>query len=240
MHSLVQAAGFGLAIIVSAFSGSAMADPSPPTIETIGSASVAVVPDMATIRIGVERAEKTSVKAFASAKTAINDVTERMKAEGIAIKDLSTSNLSLNPVYDQQKTDERGRPMIVAYSASVEITVIVRDIGKTGKLLDEALKEGSNQFNGIIYDVADKRPALDQARKEAALEAKRKAEGLAAALSLKLGPILRVYEPDAERVRPQAMINARLSHSKAAEPLAVEPGQIEISAEVGTVWTLAP
>jgi uncharacterized protein len=240
MHRLLTAARFGVIILAFSYPGFAMAEASPAVIETIGSASVAVVPDMATIRIGVERAEKTSVKAFAAAKTAINDVTARMKAEGIAIKDLSTSNLSLNPVYDQQKTDERGRPIIVAYAASVEITVVSRDISKTGNLLDAALKEGSNQFNGIVYDAADKRPALDQARKEAALEAKRKAEGLASALSLKLGPVLRVYEPEAARARPEGMISARLSQAKSSETLAIEPGQIEITAEVGTVWTIAP
>jgi uncharacterized protein len=224
--------------------GAGMAQNAPPpmtrSIETVGSASVFVVPDMATIRIGVERSEKTSTKAFGGATSAINDVIESMKAQGIAVKDISTSNLALNPVYDQTKTDTRGRPQINGYTATVEISVVSHDIAKIGALLDAALKDGSNQFNGILYDLADKKPALDEARKQAAAEAKRKAELYAAALSLKIGPILRVYEPVAEVARPfGAESRMALAQSDKA-PLNVEPGQIEISADVGTIWTIEP
>ncbi len=159
---------FAAFLLVSPVTGAAMAEDPARIIETRGSASVAVTPDMATLRIGVERSEKTSSKAFSGATTAINDVIESMKAQGIAVKDIATSNLALNPVYDQNKTDNRGRPQIIGYSASVEISVISRDIAKVGALLDAALKDGSNQFNGIVFDVQDKTPALDEARKKAA------------------------------------------------------------------------
>jgi uncharacterized protein len=221
--------------------GTAMAQTSPasPVIETMGSASVSVTPDMATLRIGVERSEKSTAKAFGAASAAINDVIASMKAQGVAVSDISTSNLSLSPVYDQQKTDSRGRPQIVGYSAAVEVTVVSREIGKIGALLDGALKEGSNQFNGIVYDLADKKPALDEARKEAAKEARRKAELYAAALGLKLGTVLRIYEPGQDNPRPYGA-DLRLAQAKGGESLNVEPGQIEISAEVGTVWGVAP
>jgi uncharacterized protein len=227
------------AFLVLFASGAAMAQSAPQqpaSIETIGAASVSVTPDTATLRIGVERTDKTTTKAFGAASAAINDVIESMKAQGVAVADISTSNLSLSPVYDQQKTDARGRPQIVGYSAAVEVTVVSRDIAKAGALLDAALKDGANQMNGIVYDVADKKPALDEARREAAKEARRKAELYAAALGLKLGPVLRVYEPAEGSPRPFA---ADLRMAKAGgESLNVEPGRIEISAEVGTVWAV--
>ncbi len=228
-------------LFVLSLTTAAMAQNDPPrVIETIGSASVSAAPDIATIRVGVERTEKTSAKAFNGTKAAMNELIVSIKAQGVDAKDITTSGLSLSPFYEQSKTDARGRPQISGYTASVEISVVARDIGKTGALLDTALKEGSNQFNGILYDLSDKKPALDEARKQAAAEAKRKAELLAGALSLKLGPVVRVYEPAAEVARPYgAEAFGRLKQADAA-PLNVEPGEIEISAQVGTVWMIAP
>jgi uncharacterized protein len=223
-----------------ALTGASMSQTQPQrVIETAGSASVSVVPDLATIRIGVERTEKSSAKAFAGATTAINEVIESLKSRGVALKDISTSNLALSPVYDQTKLDSRGRAQIIGYSANVELSVISRDISKTGQLLDAALKEGSNLFNGIYYDISDRKPALDEARRQAAAEAKRKAELYAAALSLKLGPILRVHEPGAASPQPFGADTRMEMPQAAAAVLNVQPGQMEVTAEIGIVWSLA-
>ncbi|MEO6300333.1 MAG: SIMPL domain-containing protein, partial [Paracoccaceae bacterium] len=77
--------------------GASVADSTPATITVSGTATVNVVPDLATISLGVTTNGDTAAAAMTANSTALSAVIARLKTAGIGDRDMQTSNLSLNP-----------------------------------------------------------------------------------------------------------------------------------------------
>ena len=230
-----SALALSLALIVP---GLAMADTAPAlatpgTITVTGEACVTVVPDLATVSLGVMTIGDTAGAALTANSAQVQAVMDRLTAAGIAAKDIQTSNLSLNPNY--MNSDGSQAPKIQNYTASNMVTVTVRKLDTTGAVLDAAVKDGANTLNGLSFALADQRPAQDKARWAAVSDAKAKASLLAEAAGVKLGRIVSISEGGA----PQGPVPMfRMAADSAAVP--VSGGTLDISASVTMVWTLNP
>ena len=66
-------------------------------------------------------------------------------------------------------------------------SVTLKDVKRFEKLVDVALKNGANRLLGFEFRTTDLRKHRDEARKNAILAAKEKAQALAAALGQELG-----------------------------------------------------
>ena len=77
-------------------------DPTTPehTITVTGIGRVILTPDVADLRLGVNITRPTATQARADAAAAMTKVVDAIKKAGIADKDIQTSTLSLQPVYD--------------------------------------------------------------------------------------------------------------------------------------------
>lgn len=213
--------------------GFALADSAAPGMITVtGEASVAVVPDLASVSLGVMTIGATAGEALSANSEALKGVMDRLAAAGIEPRDIQTSNLSLNPNY--LASDGMSAPQIQNYTASNMVTVIVRKLEATGAVLDAAVKDGANTLNGLSFDVADRRPSEDKARQAAVADARAKAALLAEAAGVKLGAIVSISEGGFSQ-GPQPMF--RMAADSAAPP--VSGGTLDISASVTMVWALA-
>ena len=67
------------------------------TLTVTGSATVETVPDLATLSLGVTTNGATAAAAMSANSDALASVIARLKAAGVADRDIQTSNLSLNP-----------------------------------------------------------------------------------------------------------------------------------------------
>jgi uncharacterized protein len=210
---------------------SAMAE-GPGTITVTGQAAVTVVPDVASVSLGVTTIGASASEALAANSAAVQAVMARLTAAGIAAKDIQTSNLSLNPNY--QNYDGSTPPVIQSYTASNMVTITVRQIDQTGVVLDAAVKDGANTLNGLTFGLVNQRPQEDEARKAAVADARAKAELLATAAGVKLGAILSITEGG---VMQQPMPMFRMAAD--AAPVPVSGGTLDISASVTLVWALA-
>lgn len=225
------------ALPVAAFALSARAETVPltaiPQISVTGEGEVAAAPDLATITLGVTTEARTAAEALAANSAALAAVVANLKAAGIEPRDIQTTGLSLNPVWSGYSD----RPQrIEKFQAVNGVTVRVRDIARTGAVLDAAVKDGANTLNGLSFGMADPRPLLDEARARAVADARRRAELLAAAAGVTLGRVLTIgeaggYAPPAPMYRSDAMVAA-------APP--VEGGEVTIRAQVTVVWELLP
>jgi uncharacterized protein YggE len=202
------------------------------TISVTGEGHVTVVPDLASVSLGVMTIGATAGEALAANSAALAGVMERLTAAGIEARDIQTSNLSLNPNY--MASDSMSAPRIQNYTASNMVTVVVRKLDMTGAVLDAAVKDGANTLNGLSFGLADERPLQDQARVLAVADAKARASLLAEAAGVTLGPILSITEGGSYQP-PQPMF--RMAAESAAPP--VSGGTLDISASVTMVWTLA-
>jgi hypothetical protein len=203
-----------------------------PQITVTGEASVTVVPDLATVSLGVTTIGTTASEALTANSAALQAVMARLTAAGIDARDIQTSNLSLNPNYVSRDGDQVAQ--IQNYTASNTVTVIVRKIDQTGAVLDAAVKDGANTLNGLSFGLADPRPKEDAARQAAVADAKAKADLLATAAGVHLGPVMSIVEGGGVEP-PMPMYKMA-----ASAPVPVSGGTLDIAASVTMIWQLQP
>lgn len=202
------------------------------TVQGIG--NIVVAPDQAMISGGVISEAATAAEALAANSKALAGVVEKLKAAGVAEKDMQTNGFSVQPKYtDYGKTDKA--PVIDGYQVSNSISIKVRDMAKLGDLLDAMVASGSNAINGVSFIVSDADKRSDDARKAAVADARRKAELYAAAAGVKLGKVLSMSEGGA--AVPQPMYRMAAMSAEAAPPMLA--GEETLSASVTIVYELA-
>jgi uncharacterized protein len=201
------------------------------TISVTGTGSVEAAPDMATLMIGVTTQAETAAEALAANTEATNAVIARLTASGVAARDMQTSNLSINPNWTGY---DSSTPTIAGYVASNMLTVRVRALDTTGTVLDAAVTDGANTLNGLTFGLADPEPAYNEARKEAVADARAKAELLATAAGVKLGPVLSIADQGA-MTDPAPMYREAVS----AAPVPVVGGELGLIANVSVTYAIA-
>ncbi|MDO9527058.1 MAG: SIMPL domain-containing protein [Gemmobacter sp.] len=197
-----------------------------------GEGRVDSAPDMAVITLGVATEAQTAAAALSENSTRLAAVLDRLRASGIADRDLQTSGLNLGP---QMEYAEGRAPRIIGYAASNNLTVRVRDLSALGGVLDTAVSDGANTFNGLTFGLSDPMPALDGARTAAVADARRKAQMIADAAGVRLGDVIDISE-SVNSGGPAPMF--RDSKLAMAESVPVAGGEVSHSVNVSITWEL--
>lgn len=158
-------------------------DPNPPTITVNGTGKVFLVPDVATINIGVESRDASVTTALEANNEKAKAISAKLQEMGVEAKDIQTSGFNIYPI--QNYTPE-GTPAETTYNVSNTVNVTVRDLTKLGEILESVVQVGANSINGINFDVVDRSKAISEARKMAVSDAKVQAEEVAAAAGVSL------------------------------------------------------
>ena len=178
------------AVLLSACVGTPAAAPAaqPPvrSMTVSGTGQVTLKPDIAYINIGVHSEAPTASDASAQNNTSSQAVIAALKAAGVAVDDIQTTNYN---IYQNNQTGPDGKIVSSTYAVDNTVYVTVRDITKLGALLDDAVKAGANNVNNIQFDVADKTKALSDARAAAVKSARAEADQLASAAGVTLGSV---------------------------------------------------
>jgi uncharacterized protein YggE len=156
------------------------------TLNVTGVGTVYLIPNIATIMIGVHSENKDVTEAVNANNAAVQKVKAALVKSGIDEKDIQTQNFN---VYQNQKFDAQGQPSESVYAVDNTLSVTVRDISQVGKLLGTAVTSGANSINGITFDVSDKTKAMSDARKLALTDAQTQANEMATALNATLGTV---------------------------------------------------
>jgi len=214
--------------------------PRPATISMTGEGSASAVPDLAVLTSGVVTEAKTAREALDANTAAMTKLIDSFKATGIEARDVATSGFSVQPryVYPQPRNGEQGPPRITGYEVRNNVTVKVRDLAKLGTILDTAVTQGSNQIDGLTFDIAKKEELLNEARKKAYADARVKAELYAGAAGVTLGRLRNLSEQSGYHPPPRPMM-MRAEAAKAA-PVPVEAGEQELSVTVTATWEIEP
>jgi uncharacterized protein YggE len=215
----------------------ALADGPTPTLTADGRGTEMVVPDIAVVTIGVESRGRTASAALAANSTDLTRAIGAIRAAGVADRDIGTSGFGIDPVYAEQKEGETNTPPpIIGYQVSNSVTVTIRDIAKSGGILDAVVNAGANQVNGISFDVSDPKAAHEAALKAAIAEALAKGELMADAAGVRLVRVLSVATAQDGGPRPMFLAMA----AKAAPSAPVMPGQQSLDATATISWEIAP
>lgn len=200
-------------------------------------------PDLAVFNAGVTSQGKTAGEALSANSADMARVLAALKRAGIADRDVQTSQLSLNPIYAQQRPLPDGSydpmgPKIVGYQASNQVTVRQRDLKSFGKVIDTLVEAGANQVNGPSFQMDDGDAAADAARIDAIKKARARAELYARAAGLRVVRILSIAEGGGYSPPPVYYARAEMAMDKAQAPVA--PGEVTTSIGVTVMFELAP
>src|SRR5262249_42305268 len=147
-----------------------------------------------------------------------------LKALGVAAKDIQTTAINIEPRYTQAKD---GRPAALAgYRLVNPVHLTLREGERLGEILHGAIGLGANQANGSGFDVSNAETRMEEARRRAIANARRRAELYAAAAGAQLGSVLTISETN--NASPRALPMARAA---AGGPVPVEPGTRALAVE---------
>ena len=198
-----------------------------------GSGSITATPDQAHINTGVTSRSDTARQALDANNAAMSRLMAALKKADVDAADIRTSNFNVSPWYEPFV---RNRPRVIAgYQASNQVQVKIRDIAKLGQILDAVVTAGSNRVNGVQFSIDKPQEKLDQARRKAIADAKRRAELYAEAAGAEIGKVLSIDEQGSNLPRPRMMAADALMKS-AAVP--VSAGTQEITASVSVRFEL--
>ena len=205
------------------------------TVTVTGSGKVYLTPDIAYITIGVHTEGENAAEAVASNNAQAQEVIDALLAQGIAERDIQTTNFS---IYPQQEYDTEGKPTgKIKYIVDNSVFVTVRDITNVGDVLDAAVQAGANTISGIQFDVEDKTAALSEARKAAVNDAGVKAEELASAAGVTLGEVQTISEYTSGGPQPMYDMRAAAPMAEAAS-VPIQTGQMLLTVEVNMVYEI--
>jgi uncharacterized protein YggE len=197
------------------------------TITVSGDGTVDATPDSASFDFGVTSQASTAAAALSRNASEARSIIAALKRAGIDSSDIQTTQVSLWP-----QTSSDGR-RITGYQASNSVQVKAA-LGKSGALVDAAVRAGANNVSGPSLDTADKSSLYNAALKEALAAAKTKAQAIADASGLTLGTALRVQE-GGNAAEPMPLYAA--ARDSAGPP--IEAGTQQIQASVTVTYAAA-
>jgi len=215
----------GLAALLMAPVPAALAQQAPaPRIVVVGEGESAIAPDLALVSLTVMREAATAREALDGANSAMAAVISAMKAAGIADRDVQTGGLQISPRYNfTNKPDGTQIAELVGYQVSNTLSLRVRDLAKTGEIIDKAVSLGVNQGGGITFTNEDPSKALTEARKRAVDDAVAKARTLSEAAGVGLGRPVEILDQNFSA--PPMPIAAKSFAARADAAVPVEAGE---------------
>lgn len=229
-----------LVLSIHVVSGSASGQQAPPVQQThegpvvvsAGEAIVKRAPDRAWVTITAESRARSPKEAQKLNADVMSDVLERLKGAGLSGDAIQTRAYELHPEYDYNE----GRQRLRGYLARNSVEVRIDDLPRVGEVLDLAVGAGATSVGNVRFDLKDRGGAEREALRQAVDDARRRADAAASGAGMTVVRVLRIEEMRAAVVpppRPMMMESRTAAMADAAPP--VEPGQIEIRADVRLV-----
>ena len=153
------------------------------TISMSGYAEQKVVPDTATLRIGVVVQSATAKEASDENAALMSAVVAELKAMGLQDKEIQTSYVSVSPVYNYDKEQT-----ITGYSASNSVQITTTKLENLSEIIDRSTAAGANEIGGISFSVSDdmRKQLREDLMNEAVTDASSKAATLAKSLGVEI------------------------------------------------------
>ncbi|MCL2853227.1 MAG: SIMPL domain-containing protein [Defluviitaleaceae bacterium] len=226
-----------IAILLTVFPVYASAAPEGPTVSVSGSGAVTIVPDVATINLGVSIQDENAHQAVLRNNALTASVIEAIKAQDIPEEDIRTVNFSMNPVFDHSGSVSQ----IVGYEVSNSVQVTIRDVDRVGYVLGAATAAGANVSGRIQFDVLDRSAAYNEALELAVQNATEKADSIARALGMNILGVVSVNELGGTHM-PVARAAAAATFMMEADffEVPVQAGELTVTANIQVIYSLAP
>lgn len=205
------------------------------TISVNATSKMTVIPDKASITIGVDTTKRMPTKAQEENTELVNNVIQTLVDLGAEESNIKTYNYNMYEDYDYT---DNGREFI-GYTVSCDIDVTGIDVDELGNYITSAVSAGATELNRVKYECSNYDEAYNDALKNAIAMATEKATIMAEASGHKLGKATYISEgyqnTYARYVEDYASYSTDELATNSMEKSAsvdIMPGELEISAEV--------
>jgi uncharacterized protein YggE len=211
---------------------------SPHTVTVASTAAVGSTPDEATISFTIQTDDPDSGAAYAKNQTDANAVIRALEGDGVAKKDIKTTDVHLYP-----HTINRSTPAErTVYTSSETLSAIVHSLDKVGTTIAHAVGAGADRVQGVTFGVSDSVAARERALASAVGGARAKADTLAQASDSKVTGVVRIQEGAVQTYGDQLQ-NLSYGSAGIATPAAfdqaiVAPHEIKTQVTVTVVWAI--
>lgn len=201
----------------------------PPVIVTTGTSTVRVAPDRAYVTLATEATAPAPTAAQQKIAQAMAAVRARLKTAKVPDEAVKTVSYSL-----QEDADfVNGRRVPKGYRAANSIEVRVDDVDRVGEVLDAAVQAGANTVTAIRFDLKDRDSVERQALKLAVVDARARADALAAGAGVTIAAVVRIDEQGRAIPLPRPMAMMAMRDAMPASPeTPISAGEIEVQATV--------
>lgn len=209
------------------------------TVTSSGNGNALAAPDTAELTFGIVSTDPKAKPALDRASKTADAVATALKKAGVAEEDIQTANMRIDPNYTYDETGEKP-PTVASYRASIDLRVKVRDMEILGTVIEAGTAAGASTVNGPMFTLDDDAAATDEAITKAVEDAKRRAEAMAKAAGKSVGEAVSVKETSVQvpTVYSDSQMLLRQDAASPATPVAVEAGQLDITADITVVFEL--
>ncbi|MFZ0185194.1 MAG: SIMPL domain-containing protein [Nitrosotalea sp.] len=151
------------------------------TVSSTGSATASVLPDLVTVQFGVDTQEKTAQDSINENSQMTNAIVNALENIGISKDEISTSDFSISPVYNDSIPDQTTgihQSELIGYQTSNTLYVKTTKLSMAGNITDTAVSAGANRVDSIFFSLSpEKEQSMqDDLINKAVLDAKSRAE----------------------------------------------------------------
>lgn len=203
-------------------------------LDVVGTGRVARAPDQVTISAGVVTRAVQAEAALRENATKMEAVRAALQRAGIQPRDIQTGYVGLSQDYRQEPA-ANGEMRPSGYVATNNLNIRFRDVARAGRIIDALVAAGANNVNGPSFGIADRDTVTDEARTRAIAAARARADLYARALGTRVVRVVAVSE-----LQPSAMPMpvATFARAEAASDTRIEPGELEVEANVTVTFEL--
>lgn len=196
-----------------------------PYISVSGEGIIKVMPDRVLIHTGIENTGKDAKEVKNLNDATIDKVIKFLKNFGIQPQDYQTTQVRLFRSYDSDKKRN-------VFKATQTLKITLKEVSKYDELMIGLMDQGINQIQGIEFTSSEMEKHKAEARKQAVVQAKKKAEDYVSVLGQKVGKALLIDEQNIGMFPPmyRNAIKMEMDSETVRETLAI--GEIEIKSQV--------
>jgi uncharacterized protein YggE len=198
-----------------------------------GLGKVSGTPDVLRATLGVSVRRNDVSTALRDANALQSSVRAALRRDGVAAKDLQTSEVSIYPSFDNKGNRD-------GYSVNETLTAKLRNLDKAGRAISDAVTAGGSSatLQGVTFALEDNVALLGQARDAAYAEAKAKAQRYADLSGRALGQVQLVTETTSPPQELYQYGRAASAAKDAQSAVPVDPGTSQVSVSVTVRWAL--
>ena len=196
-----------------------------------GEASVA--PDLAIVSFAVTGDGKDLAATRDDVNTRSSAVLAKLREVGVADADLNAPDVGIHPQYDYRKGQR-----LTGYRVVRHMTARVRDLERLGAVLDGIVAAGANEVHGAQMSSSDPAASEHEALRLAVTAGRAKAEAIAVAAGVAVGPVVRIEE-EPDHAPPMPRTGMMAMAESAEVPTEVVSGDLTVSCRIRAWFEIA-